>query len=503
MKEKKRVVLKMKYIIVIDQGTTSTRAIIFNQAGEVIASSQEEFRQIYPQPGYVEHDPIDILSSVRSVISTALTKARVKHSEILSLAIANQRETVVMWDKRTGEPIYNALVWQCRRTMERCLELKRLGYESVIRRKTGLRLDSYFSASKIEWLLKNVKRASELLEEDNLLVGTIDTYLMWQLSGGRIYKTDYTNASRTMLYNIHELCWDEQLCSLFRIPPKLLPEVCPSSSTFGYTDKDVLGFEVPICGVAGDQQASLFGQCCFEKGDLKVTYGTGCFLLMNSLDEALSSTNGLITTLSCQTKTKPSYALEGSVFVGGAVIQWLRDELKLITKASESEELARSVAHTNGVYLVPAFVGLGAPYWNFEAEGILTGITRGTNRAHIVRAALEGIAFEVNDVIEAMEKDISLKVQSIQVDGGAVENGFLMEFQSDITDATIVRPDNKEVTALGAFYLAALEQKIFANIEEIKACNKGEQVFHPQMSKDRRRELLAGWDKAVRKSSAK
>ncbi|MDE5715761.1 MAG: glycerol kinase GlpK [Anaeroplasmataceae bacterium] len=490
----------MKYIVIIDQGTTSTRAIIYNTLGEVQSSSQEEFKQIYPKPGYVEHDPIDILSSVRSVISTALTKARVKYSQILCLGITNQRETVIAWDKNTGEPVYNALVWQCRRTKERCLELKKAGYTDLIQKKTGLKLDSYFSASKMEWILKNVKQSQVLLNEHRLLVGTVDTYLLWQLSGGKIYKTDYTNASRTMLYNIHELCWDQELCNLFHIPMEILPEVCPSSHLYGYTDKEMLGFEVPISSVAGDQQSSLFGQCCFEKGDLKVTYGTGCFLLLNTGSSALYSNNGLITTLNCQTTDIPSYALEGSVFVGGAVIQWLRDELKLLSKSSDSEELARSVDNTNGVYLVPAFVGLGAPYWDFEAEGLITGITRGTNRAHIVRAALESIAYQVNDVTLAMSKDMHQAIQFIKVDGGASENGFLMEFQADISNVSILCPFHKEVTALGAFYLAALQQKIYTSLEDIKQVNQIEKVFPSKMDEKKRNELLNGWNKAIKKS---
>ncbi len=494
----------MSYILIIDQGTTSTRAIIYNTKGTMITSSQEEFKQIYPKPGYVEHDPIDILSSVRSVISTALTKARVKYSELLCLGITNQRETIVFWDKVTGEPVYNALVWQCRRTAERCVELENLGYAEQIKAKTGLRLDAYFSASKMEWIFQNVPKANELLKANQLLVGTIDTYLMWQLSGGKIYKTDYTNASRTMLLNIHELCWDKELCQLFSIPIEILPQVCPSSHFFGYTDKEILGFEIPISSVAGDQQSALFGQCCFDKGDLKVTYGTGCFLLLNTMEEALSSTHGLLTTLSCQTiPNSPAYALEGSVFVGGAVIQWLRDELKLISSAKETEEIAKSVKDTNGVFLVPAFVGLGAPYWNFEAEGLLTGITRGTNKAHIIRAALESIAYQVNDVISSMHRDLKKSVTAITVDGGAVENNFLMEFQSDITQVLLHRPLNKEVTALGAFYLAALEQGIYKSLEDIKHINPIERTFTPQMMEEDRNLKINQWKKAIRKSLLK
>lgn len=490
----------MKYIIVVDQGTTSTRALIFDQKGEVLAISQEEFKQIYPEPGYVEHDPSDILSTTRSVISAALSKAKVKYTDLLGISITNQRETVILWDKETGEPVYPAIVWQCRRTSGRCLELKRLGYEDRIHSKTGLRLDSYFSATKIEWILNHVSKAQKLLAEHRLLVGTIDTFLMWQLSGGKIYKTDYTNASRTMLFNIKELCWDKELCQLFQIPIEILPEVCPSSSIFGVTDKEIVGFEIPICGVAGDQQASLFGQCCFHEGDLKVTYGTGCFLLMNTGNHYLGSKNGLITSLTCQTSKQPSYALEGSVFVGGAVIQWLRDELKLIENAQETEEIAKSVPDTNGVYLVPAFVGLGAPYWNFMAEGLLTGITRGTNRAHIVRASLEAIAYQVYDVVSAMEKDLGYPIDQFHVDGGAVANSFLMQFQADVLNATIFRPENKEVTALGAFFLGALSMKVFKDLDEIKNINPISHTFYPLWSYEKRQEQLDGWQKAIRKA---
>ncbi len=494
----------MKYMIVLDQGTTSTRAIIFNEKGLEIAKDQEEFRQIYPEPGYVEHDPIDILSSARSVISAALTKARLKYSDLLGIAIANQRETVVLWDRVTGEPVYNAIVWQCRRTSERCLELKQLGYEKIIRSKTGLRLDSYFSASKIEWVLNHIEKAQQLLNEKRLLVGTIDTYLMWQLSGGKIYATDYTNASRTMLYNIHELCWDKELCELFHIPLDILPEVYPSSHVYGYTDKDIMGFEIPFCAVAGDQQSALFGQCCFNTGDLKVTYGTGCFLLMNTGNQDIHSKNGLITTLNCQTENQPSYALEGSVFVGGALIQWLRDEMKLIDHASETEKIAYGEKSSNGVYIVPAFVGLGAPYWNFQAEGTITGITRGTTRAHIIRASLESIAFEVNDIIQAMLRDLSIdKIGDIKVDGGAVANNFLMAFQADILNAKILRPLNKEVTALGAFFLGGLAMKLYHSLAEIKAVNQLERSFEPTMLAEERFQKIAGWEKAIRKACTK
>lgn len=493
----------MNYIIVIDQGTTSSRAIIFDEKSNIISSAQEEFKQIYPKPGYVEHDPIDILSTVRSVISTALTRGRIKYSDIKGIGITNQRETVVAWHKITGEPLYNAIVWQCRRTADRCNQLKEEGYEYIIKKKTGLKLDSYFSATKLEWLINNVDAVKTALDENNLLVGTIDTYLLWQLSGGKIYKTDFTNASRTMLFNIHTLEWDSALCDLFKVPKEILPEVCPSSHYYGDTSEDILGYKIPIHGVAGDQQSALFGQGCFHKGDLKVTYGTGCFLLVNSSDADIESNNGLLTTLSCETVDKPMYALEGSVFVGGAVIQWLRDELKMIKSASETEKIARSVIDTNGVYVVPAFVGMGAPHWNFEAEGLITGITRGTNRAHIVRASLESICYQVYDLIQAMNKDLGYKINNIKVDGGAVVNNFLMQFQSDIADATIIRPKNIEVTALGACYLAGLSLGMFKSLEEIESQSVIEATFKPEISNEVRNEKLVGWEKALRKCFAK
>lgn len=493
----------MKKILVLDQGTTSTRAFIFDERAQVIAFAQEEFPQIYPEAGYVEHDPIDILSSVRSVISTAMTRARLKYSDIAGMGITNQRETVVMWNKVTGEPVHNAIVWQCRRAAKRCDEIRRFGLETTIRKKTGLRLDSYFSAAKIEWLLKNEPKAKLVLDENNLLVGTIDTYLMWQLSGGKIYKTDYTNASRTMLFNIHTLSWDKELCSLFHVPMEILPEVHPSSHYYGDTSADILGFKVPILAVAGDQQCALFGQSCFNKGDLKVTYGTGCFLLMNSKEEAITSNNGLITTLNCETKETPSYALEGSVFVGGALVQWLRDELQLIENAADSENIAKSVPDNNGVYIVPAFVGMGAPYWNFQAEGIITGLTRGTNRSHLVRAALEAICYEVNDVIMAMSKDLGKNLEHIMVDGGASVNSFLMQFQADISKAAIIRPKNTEVTALGACYLVGLEIGIWKSLEEIQNVNEIDQAFIPNLSDECRKRYICGWEKAIKKSFLK
>ncbi len=492
----------MKYILVLDQGTTSTRAIIYDQKAKVIASAQEEFKQIYPKPGYVEHDPIDILSSARSVISTAITRAKIKYSELLTMGITNQRETVILWNKETGEPIYNAIVWQCRRSIDYCNNLINNGYEEMIKAKTGLKIDPYFSATKIKWIFENVSVARKLAKEGNLAIGTIDTYLLWKLSGGKIYKTDYTNASRTMIFNIYDLRWDTDLCNLFGIDISLLPEVCPSSHFFGYTSEDVLGCKIPINGVAGDQQSALFGQLCLKSGELKVTYGTGCFLLMNTGNMAINSSNGLLTTLACMQDNKPIYAIEGSVFVAGALIQWLRDELDIIKSASETEEIAKSVKDANGVYIVPAFVGLGAPYWDSQAEGIITGLTRGANKKHIVRAALEAIAYEVYDLVKIMEEENNVEIKAIKVDGGACVNNFLMQFQADILNKYLLRPTSIEVTALGACYLAGLSVGLW-NEKDLERLAIIDQEFNPNMSYEERNKLINGWHKAIEKSILK
>ncbi len=492
----------MKYILVLDQGTTSTRAIIYDQKAKVIASAQEEFKQIYPKPGYVEHDPIDILSSARSVISTAITRAKIKYSELLTMGITNQRETVILWNKETGEPIYNAIVWQCRRSIDYCNNLINNGYEEMIKAKTGLKIDPYFSATKIKWIFENVSVARKLAKEGNLAIGTIDTYLLWKLSGGKIYKTDYTNASRTMIFNIYDLKWDTDLCNLFGIDISLLPEVCPSSHFFGYTSEDVLGCKIPINGVAGDQQSALFGQLCLKSGELKVTYGTGCFLLMNTGNMAINSSNGLLTTLACMQNNKPIYAIEGSVFVAGALIQWLRDELDIIKSASETEEIAKSVKDANGVYIVPAFVGLGAPYWDSQAEGIITGLTRGANKKHIVRAALEAIAYEVYDLVKIMEEENNVEIKAIKVDGGACVNNFLMQFQADILNKYLLRPTSIEVTALGACYLAGLSVGLW-NEKDLERLAIIDQEFKPNMSYEERNKLINGWHKAIEKSILK
>ncbi len=430
----------MSYVLALDQGTTSTRAIIFNKSGAAVACAQQEFKQLYPRPAWVENAPNDIMGSVVGVISEALVRAGLTAAEISAMGITNQRETTFVWDKKTGKPVCNAIVWQCRRTADYCEKLKADGFAEKIYNKTGLVPDAYFSATKIKWILDNIEGARARAERGELLFGTVDTFILWQLSKGRIFATDYTNASRTMLFNIHSLEWDGELLRLFDIPRCMLPEVKPSGYRYGETDKSFFGSPIPICGVAGDQQAALFGQACFGAGEVKNTYGTGCFLLMNTGRRAVKSRNGLVTTLAAGLTDKPDYVLEGSVFVGGAVVQWLRDEMKAIATAEDSERLARSVADSGGVYVVPAFTGLGAPYWDAEARGTITGITRGTTTAHIVRAALEAIAYEVCDLVTSMEKDSGMKLTRLAVDGGACANDFLMQFQSDILSCEAVRP---------------------------------------------------------------
>ena len=486
----------MKYILALDQGTTSTRAIIFDKGGEIITTAQREFRQIYPKPGWIEHSPQDIWGSAVAVIGEALARAELSASDIEAMGITNQRETTIVWNKKTGKPVYNAIVWQCRRTAELCRRLD----SDFIYERTGLVPDAYFSATKIKWILDNVDGAREKAESGELLFGTIDTYLLWQLSRGKIFATDYTNASRTMLFNIHTLEWDKELLALFDIPESMLPEVHPSSYNYGATDSGLFGAAMPICGVVGDQQAALFGQLCTEKGDVKNTYGTGCFLLMNTGDSAVKSTNGLVTTLGAGTSDKPCYVLEGSVFVGGAVVQWLRDEMKLISSADESETEATAAPDSGGVYLVPAFTGLGAPYWNAEARGTITGITRGTTRQHIVRAALESIAYQVYDLVEAMQKDSGIKITRLAVDGGACKNNFLMQFQSDILGLNTVRPKVSETTALGAAYLAGLSSGYWSGIEELRRNIAAERTFTPNMDGQTRKSLVEGWHSAVKRT---
>ena len=494
---------KHKYILSLDQGTTSSRAIIFDENGEIKSRAQAEYAQIYPHDGWVEHDPIEIYSSVAAVASEAIARAGINRSDVTAVGITNQRETTIVWDKTTGAPVYNAIVWQCRRTADMCDKLKNNGLSEMIYKKTGLPIDAYFSATKIKWILDNVPGARAKAKNGELLFGTVDTYLMWKLSAGRIFATDYTNASRTMLYNIHALEWDDQLLELFDVPRCMLPEVLPSSGVFGYTDDGAFGAKIPIAGVAGDQQAALFGQRCFTRGSAKNTFGTGCFLLMNTGAEAVESKQGLITTLAAMRDGTPQYALEGSVFVGGAVVQWLRDEMQLVRTAAETEKCALSVPDTLGMYLVPAFVGLGAPYWDAYARGTVTGLTRGTNREHFIRAALESIAYQVNDVLCAMEKDCGgICAQRLAVDGGASANNFLMQFTADITGHTVVRPQVVESTALGAAYLAGLATDVY-DMESLKKQQSGDSVFVPNMSCDTRARLIDGWRDAVKRTMRK
>lgn len=488
-----------KYILSIDQGTTSSRAVVFDGRGESKAIAQAEYAQLYPRDGWVEHDPLEIYSSVAAVTSEALARCGLNRNEIAAIGITNQRETTIVWDKHTGSPVYNAIVWQCRRTAEACDKLKADGCAETVYAKTGLPLDAYFSATKLAWILDNVSGAREKAEKGDLLFGTVDTYLMWKLSAGEIFATDYTNASRTMLFNIHTLEWDKDLLELFRIPCGMLPEVRPSGSLFGHTDVAVFGARVPIAGVAGDQQSALFGQRCFKSGKAKSTFGTGCFLLMNTGNDAVVSKHGLITTLAASADGKPTYAIEGSVFVGGAIVQWLRDQMQLVRTSAETERYAKSVEDTLGVYIVPAFVGLGAPYWDPYARGTITGITRGTTREHFIRAALESIAYQVNDVLAAMEKDCGIKVDRLAVDGGASANNALMQFMSDISALDVVRPKTIETTALGAAYLAGLTVGAF-DMADLEKPNDGETLFKPNMDAQKRAKLLDGWTAAVKRA---
>ena len=487
----------MKYILAIDQGTTSSRAIIFNKKGREVSSAQRELGQIYPRPGWVEHSPVEIIESVKTVIANALLSAELTADDIAAIGITNQRETTLVWDKATGEPVCNAIVWQCRRTADYCEKLRREGFAEKIYNKTGLVPDAYFSATKIKWILDNVEGARERAERGELAFGTVDAFLIRYLTGGKTFATDYTNAARTMLFNIHTLDWDEELLRLFDIPEAMLPQVYPCGHRFGETDKEIFGAAVPVCGAAGDQQAAPFGQLCTEKGDVKNTYGTGCFLLMNTGRKAVKSQNGLITTLAACVDGRPDYVLEGSVFVGGAAVQWLRDGPGLISAAAESESAAESVPDNGGVYVVPAFTGLGAPYWKAEARGTICGITRGTSRGHIVRATLEGIAYQVYDVVKAMEKDSGIKLGRLAVDGGASANGFLMRFQADILDCEVVRPSVTETTALGAAFLAGLSSGYWTDIDQLRQTVTADKVYSPNMSQQTRYMLLEGWKKAV------
>ena len=485
-----------KYVMALDQGTTSSRCILFDKKGNICSVAQKEFEQIYPKPGWVEHDPMEIWASQLSVATEAISKIGASADEIASIGITNQRETTVVWNRETGMPIYNAIVWQCRRTAERIDQLKEDGLTDYVKETTGLIPDAYFSASKVAWILDHVEGAREQAENGDLAFGTIDTWLIWNLTRGEVHATDYTNASRTMMFDIHKLDWDQKILDYFKIPKNMLPKVKPSSGIFGYTEVGMFGESIPIAGAAGDQQSALFGQCCFDAGEVKNTYGTGCFLLMNTGEKPIASKNGLLTTIAWGLDNEVCYALEGSVFVSGAVIKWLRDELEIISSAAETEEIAQSVPDTNGVYIVPAFVGLGAPHWDPAARGSISGLTRGANKKHIVRAALEAMAYQTLDVLTAMEADTGT-LNSVRVDGGGSQNGFLMQFQADILGRTVVRPLNVESTAMGAAFLAGLGCGFWKNTDEIKAISNRFTEFVPSMEIERRETLINGWKKAV------
>ncbi len=489
-----------KYLMALDAGTTSNRCIIFNKRGEIVSVAQKEFTQYFPKPGWVEHNANEIWSTMMGVVIEAMTNAGIRYDEIAGIGITNQRETTIVWDKNTGEPVYNAIVWQCRRTSEFCDKLKEEGLTEVYRKKTGLVIDAYFSATKLKWILDNVKGAREKALAGDLLFGTVDTWLVWKLTKGEVHVTDYSNASRTMLYNITELKWDRDILDRLDIPECMLPTVKQSSEVYGVTDSGFFGGPIKIAGIAGDQQAALFGQACFNKGDTKNTYGTGCFLLMNTGHEPVFSENGLVTTIAWGKEGKIYYALEGSVFVAGASVQWLRDEMRLIDSAEDSEYMANKVKDTNGCYVVPAFTGLGAPYWNQYARGTIVGITRGVNKYHIIRATLESIAYEVNDVLQAMEADSGIRLSSLKVDGGASANNFLMQTQADVINSKVLRPTCVETTALGAAYLAGLATGYYRDTDEIRVNWDIAKLFNPKIGEKERKEKLDGWNKAVGRS---
>ncbi len=488
-----------KYILALDQGTTSSRCIVYDKCGNKIGEAQRELPQIYPLSGWVEHDPEAIWSTQLYALETAVKRAGIDPSEIAAIGITNQRETTVVWDKRTGKALCNAIVWQCRRTADYCEEIKKSGYEPILKGKTGLIADPYFSLTKVKYILDNVDGAKDLSEEGNLAFGTVDSWLIHKLTNGKCHATDASNASRTMMYNIHEGKWDSEILSHFGIPESILPNVVPSS---GYiADAEILGTKIPICGVAGDQQASLFGQCCFERGDAKNTYGTGCFLLMNTGDDAVLSERGLLTTVAWQIGNKLTYALEGSVFIAGAAIQWLRDGLGILASSSDSEKMALDIPNTDGVYFVPAFTGLGAPHWDPECRGLICGLSRGTDRRHIVRAALEAMAYQTDDVLTLMESESGTVIPALRIDGGASANGFLCSFQADISDKPVIRPLNTETTSLGASYLAGLGCGLYSSVEEIASLNRNSTVFEPKMDKTVKEEYLRGWQNAVKKTT--
>lgn len=487
-----------KYIMALDQGTTSSRCILFDKQGNMCSVAQKEFTQIYPKAGWVEHNPLEIWSSQLSVAVEAMGKIGASVDEIASIGITNQRETTIVWNRHTGKPVYNAIVWQCRRTADYIERLVADGYGDMIKNKTGLIPDPYFSGTKIAWILDNVEGAREQAERGDLLFGTVDTWLIWNLTKGKTFVTDYTNASRTMLFDIHNLRWDEEILDLLHIPASMLPEVKPSSCVYGHTEESVIGGEITIAGAAGDQQAALFGQCCFNAGEVKNTYGTGCFLLMNTGKVAYHSENGLLTTIAASLPGEVQYALEGSVFVAGASIQWLRDELRMIRSAAQSEEYATSVEDTNGVYVVPAFTGLGAPYWNPNARGMVVGLTRGAKKEHFIRATLESLAYQTMDVLHAMERDAKVDMSSLRVDGGACANDFLMQFQSELLGIEVLRPKCIETTALGAAYLAGLAVGFWADREEIIRNWELSKTFTPTIDDTYRNQLTRGWKRAVR-----
>lgn len=489
-----------KYIMSLDQGTTSSRCILFDRKGNIASMAQKEFEQIFPEPGWVEHDPMQIWSSQIGVVTEAMAQINATSRDISGIGITNQRETTVVWNRKTGKPVYNAIVWQCRRTAGICETLKGEGYEKKFKDKTGLILDAYFSGTKIRWILDNVPGARKDAENGDLIFGTIDTWLIWNLTKGKVHVTDYTNASRTLLFNIHELKWDEELLEILDIPKSMLPEVRPSSFIYGYTDPLLTGGSIPIAGAAGDQQAALFGQTCFEPGTAKNTYGTGCFMLMNTGKKVVNSSKGLLTTIAWGIDGSVDYALEGSVFIAGAAIQWLRDELKIIESAADSEKYALSVPDTNGVYMVPAFVGLGAPYWDPYARGIIVGLTRGVRKEHIIRATLEALAYQTNDVLNIMQVESGISLKALKVDGGACANNFLMQFQADILDVPVQRPKIIETTALGAAYLAGLATGYWKNREEIATNWAVSRTFTPAMGYSEREHLIKGWDEAVKRS---
>jgi glycerol kinase len=503
--ELKEIYGSKKYVIALDQGTTSSRAIIFDKNTNIISTAQREFTQLYPEPGWVEHNPMEIWATQRSVLTEVIARSGISLKDVAAIGITNQRETTIVWDKKTGEPVYNAIVWQCRRTADICEKLKEKGLEEYIKENTGLILDAYFSGTKLKWILDNVKGARERAEKGELLFGTVDTWLVWKLTAGKVHVTDYTNASRTMLFNIKELKWDKKILKELDIPENMLPEVRNSSEVYGYTKMGLTmgeesGTDIPIAGMAGDQQAALFGQACFNSGDTKNTYGTGCFMLMNTGERCIKSSNGLLTTIAIGIDNKIEYALEGSVFIAGAAIQWLRDEMKFFSDAADTEYFATKIENNGGVYLVPAFVGLGSPYWDMYARGTIVGLTRGSNRNHIIRAALEAIAYQSKDLIEAMKEDSGLSFSTLKVDGGAVRNNFLMQFQADILNTDVLRPEITETTALGAAYLAGLAVGFWKDKENIVKNWKLNRKFIPNLSEELRNKYFKGWKKAVEKA---